>query len=138
MSKILYVTSSDKNTEEAVKSIKESARDFGFIVRDVFDMGEEFRKHGVNIENGFDFYSLMLCNPEKAYQSIVKNPVRGAVLLPPKQIVVYRNKKTGKTNIAYLAFNRQFVKKLLPDDKPFQESLPDSCRKIIKLIKNAK
>lgn len=57
---------------------------------------------------------------------------RAAVLLQPKQIVVYTEK--GVTTINYLPFTKEFIKQALPQDDGFQQSLPESCQRIIKLI----
>ena len=135
--KMLYSIDSEKSVEEVVQSIKEHAGNYDFMVRHVFNMGEEFKSHGVMVDEKFTYYSVMLCNPQKAYKSMTANLRRGAVLLPPKQVVVYAGNK-GKTSIAYLAFNKEFVRKLLPDDEAFSEGLPASCRKIIQLINEVK
>jgi hypothetical protein len=53
-------------------------------------------------------------------------------LLQPKQIIVYGDK--GGTVINYLPFTREFVAQALPEDEKIQESLPNSCQKVIELI----
>ena len=122
-----------KTPEEVVEEIKKKTSKFNFIVREVFDMAKEFRSHDVDIQENFVYYSVMLCNPEKAYKSISGNSLRGAILLPPKQIVVFKEDK--KTIISYVSIEEEDVKKLLPKDKKFQKGLPESCNNIIKLIK---
>jgi len=99
-------------------------------------MAKEFKDHGVKVENNFEYYSIMICNPEKAYQSILKNPIRGAVLLPPKQVVIYP--ENDKTIIAYATIEKKDVKCMLPDDEAFQKGLEESCNKIKELILNIK
>ena len=134
MSKLIKIQT-EKTPKEVIEDIKEKASDFNFIIREVFDMAHEFKSHGVKVQDNFVYYSIMLCNPEKAYKSILGNPLRGAVLLPPKQIVIYKNKDSKKTIIAYTAVEETDVKKLLPEDDKFQKGLPESCNNIIKLIK---
>lgn len=121
----------EKTPLEVIVKVKENASDFGFIVRDVFDMAKQFSEHGVRVEE-FEYYSIMLCNPEKAYKTIVSDPQRGAVLLPPKQVVVY--KEDGQTVMAYMALAGDDVRKMLPGDEAFQLGLASSCNKIIELM----
>jgi len=123
-----------KTPKEIIELVKTNASKFNFIVRDVFDMVHEFKSHGVNVQNNFKYYSIMFCNPQKAYESISKKLIRGVLLLPPKQVVVYQ--KDGKTEISYVAIEEKDVKKLFPEDEKFQKGLAESCRNIIKLISN--
>lgn len=132
----LIKSESEKTPKEAIEEIKKKASNFNFIIRNVFDMAHEFRHHGVGIAEDFEYYSIMLCNPQKAYESISKSPIRGALLLPPKQVAVYR--ENGKTIITYVAIEENDVKVLLPKDKKFQKGLSESCNNIIKLIMAAK
>jgi hypothetical protein len=46
--------------------------------------------------------------------------------------------KGSQTTINYLPFTGEFIKKALPEDKEFAESLSESCQKIIKLIEASK
>ncbi len=134
----LFIAETLKTPEEVIGKLKERASEFNFIVREIFDMIYEFRSHNVNVKGDMVFYSIMLCNPEKAYKSISKNPLRGALLLPPKQVIVYKQGKSGKTTIAYNAVKETDVKKTLPGDIKFQKSLPESCSNIIRLINEIK
>ena len=137
MSKLIKIETL-KTPEQVIKGIREKALDFNFIIREVFDMAKEFRSHGVEVQDNFVYYSIMLCNPEKAYKSMLGNPLRGALLLPPKQVVIYKDEKSGKTIIAYMAIEEIDVKKLLLEDIKFQKGLSESCNEIIKLIKEEK
>ncbi len=137
MSKIIKIETK-KTPEEVIKDIKKKASNFNFIIREVFDMAKEFRSHGVEVQEDFIYYSIILCNPEKAYKSMLGNPLRGALLLPPKQVIIYKDNKSKKTIIAYMAIEEIDIKKLLPDDIGFQKGLSESCDKIIKLIKEEK
>ena len=132
MSKLIKVRT-DKSIELIIEKIKEKASLFDFVVRGVFDMGKEFRRHGVEVDKGFEYYSVMLCNPEKAYRGIVGNKIRGALLLPSKQVVIY--KENEETVIAYVKREKGEVEELLPGDSDFCEGLGISCGKIEGLIK---
>ena len=129
-------TTSEKSIPEFIKSIKENAPGFDFGVRKVFVMKEEYRKHNVNVDNDFQLYQIMVCNYGRSYKSMSSNMKRAAVLLQPKQIVVYIEK--GVTTINYLPFTREFIKQALPQDDRFQQSLAESCQRIIKLIEVSK
>lgn len=78
----------------------------------------------------------MVCNYGRSYKSIKKNIERAAVLLQPKQIMVYT--KDGETIVNYLPFKTDFIKQALPEDNRFQESLPESCQRIIDLIDSSR
>lgn len=127
---------SEKIPKEIIEKIIANASNFNFIIREVFDMAKEFKDHGVEVEDNFEYYSIMICNPQKAYESIIKCPVRGAVLLPPKQIIIYS--ENNRTIISYMAIEEEDVKRLLPNDEKFQVGLSESCNNIIELIKNIK
>ena len=135
MSELIKIAT-EKTPQEIIEAIKNKASEYNFIIREVFNMAKEFKDHGVKVENNFEYYSIMICNPEKAYQSILKNPIRGAVLLPPKQVVIYP--ENDKTIIAYATIEKKDVKCMLPDDEAFQKGLEESCNKIKELILNIK
>jgi len=137
MSKLIKIQT-EKTPKEVIEDIKEKASDFNFIIREVFDMAHEFKSHGVKVQDNFVYYSIMLCNPEKAYKSILENPLRGALLLPPKQVVIYKDKESKKTIIAYVTIEKSDVKRLLPEDDKFQNGLSESCDKIVKLVEKLK
>lgn len=124
----------EKNIREVIESIKQNASNFNFIVRNVFNMKDEFKNHGVDVDTNFEYYSIMLCNPPKAYTNIVNNPIRGAILLPPKQIVVF--KENNKTVLVYVAMEENDIKSLLPEDTIFQKGMSNSCNKIVELMKS--
>jgi len=126
---------SKKTPEEIVEDLKNKAIDFDFVIREVFDMNHEFSHHNIKVEDEFKYYSVMLCNPGKAYKSITAKPIRGALLFPPKQVVIYPDKKSGKTILAYVKISMEDVKSIMPDDKIFQKGLPASCDNIELLMK---
>ncbi|MBT3298263.1 DUF302 domain-containing protein [archaeon] len=132
MSKLIRIETK-KELKRVIDEIKKKANNFNFIIRNIFDMSEEFKNHGVEVAKDFEYYSIMLCNPFKAYKNRSENPIRGAVLIPPKQIILY--KKNDKTIIAYMSVEKDDIKKILPNDKLFQKGLSESCMNITKLIK---
>ena len=134
---MLHQIISNKSISDLISDIKEKAGDYNFIVRHVFDMAEDFRSHGVEVDDNFKYYSVMVCNPQKAYESISANPVRGAVLLPPKQIVVYGN-TGGQTVMAYVAPEKDELVKLVPDDEALQNSLSQSGHKVLEFMEGVK
>jgi hypothetical protein len=131
---VLYKKTTDKKPEQVLDEIKKLAQKYHFVIRNIFDMNEIFSSHDINVNKKNQYYSVMLCNPVKAYKSIEANPDRAAVLLQPKQVVVYKKEKEYFTSITYLPFSRKFTKQALPYDLKFQEKLPQSCQKIKQLI----
>lgn len=133
MSKLIRIETR-KTPKEVIEEIKKMVSESNFIIREVFDMASEFKEHGVDVEENFEYYSIMLCNPEKAYNGILKSPIRGAALLPPKQVVIFKENK--RTIIAYVAVEENDVKELLPKDEKFQKGLSESCENIVELIRS--
>jgi len=131
-----FTVTSEKSIQDFIESVKESAPKFNFGVRQVFDMKEEYRKQNVNVDDDFELYQIMVCNYERSYKSMSSNMKRAAVLLQPKQIIAYTEK--GVTTINYLPFTKEFIKQALPQDDTFQQSLPESCQRIIRLIETSK
>jgi len=119
MTKLVRIET-EKTPKESIEGIKKKASDFNIIIRNVFDMAHEFRHHGIKVDGVFEYYSIMLCNPEKDYNGILKSPIRGALLFPPKQVVIY--KENNKTVLGYVAVESKDVMKLLPEDAKFQEA----------------
>ena len=128
----LFKVETSKSAQEFIASFKKNAPRFNFGVRYVFDMREEYKKHNVDADEDFEMYQIVLCNFEKSYKTMRRNIETAAVLLQPKQIVVYNNK--GMTTINYLPFTKEFITQALPADEKLRENLPNSCQKIIKLI----
>ncbi len=118
--------------KEIIEQIKIKASNFNFIIREIFNMANEFKHHKIQVVDDFEYYSIMICNPEKAYTSISANKIRGAILLPPKQIIIYRENE--KTIIAYMKINKNDIAQMLPNDTKFQNGLDESGDKIIELI----
>jgi len=131
-----FTTNSEKSIQDFIESVKENALRFDFGVRRVFDMREEYRKQNVNVDDDFQLYQIMVCNYGRSYRSMSSNMERAAILLQPKQIIAYTEK--GVTTVNYLPFTKEFVKQAMPQDDGFQESLPESCQRIIRLIEASK
>jgi len=127
---------SEKSIKEFIESVKENAPKFNFGVRYIFDMQDEYERHNVTVDDDFKLYQIILCNYEKSYKTMRRNKETAAVLLQPKQIIAFTEK--GETTINYLPFTNDFIKQALPQDEKLQESLPNSCRKIIGLIEASK
>ena len=127
---------SQKTIQEVIGLIKENASKVNFIIRDIFDMAEQFKHHNVEIDEEFEYYSVMLCNPQKAYDSISKQLIRGSLLLPPKQVVIYS--ENHNTILAYIMIEEKDVKNIFPNDFQFQTGLENSCNKIKELMNSVK
>lgn len=125
----------DLSVEEAANYIRNNAQDYGFIVRYDSDMAKEFESHGVNVEEGFEYITLMLCIPKKAYDSLLMNPKRAALIMP-KQVSIFRDTNLNKTIVSHLVIGEYFLENVLPNDKKIKESLPQSCKKVVELIKS--
>jgi len=130
----LIVRESHLSPQDIIDSLRAHAEGFGFVIRNVYDMKETFEEYGVETAEDFVYYSVMVCNPPRAYSTIRANPLRGAVLLQPKQLVVYRDPETGSTHVAYMQLDERTVGEALPEDPQWQDKLPASCRKITQLI----
>ena len=103
-------------------------------MRYVFDKRQEYEQRGINVDEHFNAYQVMLCSFN--YKGLQKNIERLAVLLLPKQIVVYN--KEGVTNILYLPFSEEFIREALPKDEKFAVNQSKACQRIIKLIEASK
>ena len=132
---ILFKTESDKTIEGFIEDLKKNAPEFNFKVRHVLDVGEDYRRHGVAVEEGFQLFQVILCNFKRSYQTVHGNPETAAVILPPKQMAVF--KQNGKTVINYLPFTGEFIAQALPENKKLQEGLVKTCLKIIRLIEKS-
>lgn len=131
----LVKVQTDKTPAEAVGALKQKASDYGFLVRETFDIKNEFKEYGVQVDEDFEYYSVMVCNPSKSYAKMREDPTRGALIFQPKQIVVFS--ENGQTVMAYAAFQEKEVKELLPEDTGFQKGMPDSCQKIADMIQSS-
>jgi len=132
---ILFSTESDKPIETVIENLKKNAPEYGFKVRHVLNLGEEYRANGAEVDDGFQIYQVIVCSFKRSYQAVKANNARAAVLLLPKQMVVYT--KNGKTVVNYLPLPEDFIVRVLPGDKDFPERLAKACEKITRLIKNS-
>jgi len=131
-----FSATSKKSIQEFIESVKENALRFHFGVRQVFDMKEMHKNQGVDVDDDFQMYQVIVCNFGRSYKSIRKNVERAAVLLQPKQIIVFV--KEGMTRINYLPFTKEFIAQALPGDDEFHGGLFESCQRIIELIEASK
>ncbi len=131
----IFSKETNKTVEEVSKLIKLKAKDYGFIIRYDTDMAKEFNEHNVNVDDDFEYRTIMLCIPQKAYNSIKSNSNRAAIIAP-KQISILRNNNINKTIISHLIIGEDFLKQILPNDEKIKESLPASCMKVVELINN--
>ena len=129
----IFSKETNKSVKEVAERIRKKAENYGFIVRYDTDMANEFKEHGVEVEEGFQYHTIMLCIPKKAYKSVNMNPKRAAMIMP-KQVSIYRDNKINKTTISFLFIGSDFVKGLLSRDEKIQKSLPESCNKVVELI----
>jgi len=128
----LFKIETTKSVQEFIESLKKNVAQFNFSVRYIFDMKKEYKEHNVDVDENFELYQIILCNFQRSCKTIERNIETAAVLLQPKQVVVYNNK--GVTTICYLPFTKEFITYALPDDEKLQEGLPSSCQRIIKTI----
>jgi hypothetical protein len=130
----IFSKETEKSVKEVAQIIRNKAEEFGFIVRYDTDMVNEFRDHGVVVEADFEYHTIMLCIPQKAYNSVKMNHHRASLIMP-KQISIFRDNKKNKTIISHLIIGADFLKQILPNDEKIRETLPASCMDVVKLIK---
>jgi len=130
----LFRAKSSKSVQDFIESLKENASKFDYYVRYVFNKRQEYEQRGISVEDHFNAYQVMLCSFN--YKGLQKNIERLAVLLLPKQVVVYE--RDGVTNTLYLPFSEEFIREVLPEDEQFAVNQSKACRRIIKLIEASK
>lgn len=130
----LYRTKSSKSVQKFIESLKENAAEFNYYVRYVFNKRQEYEQRGINVDDHFNAHQVMLCSFN--YKGLQKNIERLAVLLLPKQVVVYERDRV--TNILYLPFSEKFIREVLPEDEDFAANQSKACQRIIKLIEASK
>ena len=129
----LFSITTKKSIQEFIKSLKGNAEQFSFGIRYLFNMKEEYKKQNVNVDHDFQLYQIVLCNFQRSYKAMRRNMETAAVLLQPKQVIVYNNR--GMTTINYLPFTKEFIAQSLPEDENLRKGLPGSCQRIIELIR---
>lgn len=130
----LFRAKSSKSVQDFIENLKENASKFDYYVRYVFNKRQEYEQRSISIDDHFNAYQVMLCSFN--YKGLQKNIERLAVLLLPKQVVVYN--REGVTNILYLPFNEEFIREVLPEDEQFAVNQSKACQRIIKLIEASK
>ncbi|MFB5197640.1 DUF302 domain-containing protein [Neobacillus sp. KR4-4] len=88
-----YTVVTDKNMEEAIRSIEESLKEEKFGVLWSFDIKEKLQEKGLDYQK--EFRVLEVCNPQEAYRILNENEMAGYFL--PCKIVVYED--SGQTKI---------------------------------------
>jgi len=131
--KPLFRQRTSKTPQQFIEDVRKKAPQFGFMVHEVVDMRKLYEGYGIEVADNFEVYTITLCNPQKSYKSITKNPERNAAIIGQKHIVVYKGDK-GVTTINYLSLPREFGKEVFPEDEEFPESLYQSCQKRIEII----
>jgi len=126
----LFRAKSAKPVQDFIESVKGNASKFWYYVRYVFNKRQEYEQRGIEVDADFNPHQIMLCSFN--YKGLKKNIERLAVLLLPKQVVVYD--KGGDTVILYLPFSEGFIRHVLPEDTEFAVNQSKACRRIIELI----
>ena len=126
----LFRTKTSKSVQDFIESIKSNASQYGYYVRYVFDKRQEYQQRGISVDEHFNAFQVMLCSFN--YKSLQKNIERLAVLLLPKQVVVYES--DGVTHILYLPFSEGFIRHVLPEEEEFPVNQSKACLKIMQLI----
>jgi len=130
----LFRAESSRSVQGFIESLKENVSKFDYYVRYVFDKRQEYEQRGISVDDHFNAYQVMLCSFN--YKGLQKNIERLAVLLLPKQVVVYN--REGVTNILYLPFSEEFIREVLPEDEQFAVNQSKACQRIIELIETSK
>ena len=98
----LFRQRSSKSPQQFIEDMKKNAPQFGFRVHEVVDMRKLYDGYSIEVADNFEVYTITLCNPQKSYRSITKNPGRNAAIIEQKHVVVYKGDK-GNTIINYLS-----------------------------------
>jgi len=130
----LFRTESSKSVQDFIESLKGNASKFDYYVRYVFDKRQEYEQRGISVDDHFNAYQVMVCSFN--YKGLQKNIERLAVLLLPKQIVVYSKEEV--TTILYLPFSEEFIREVLPGDEEFAVNQSKARQRIIQLIEASK
>lgn len=91
MMDIVYEKKTDKNLNEAIKSLKENLKENNFGVLWELNFKDKIEEKGLEFKE--DFVVLEVCNPKQAKEVLEKNIHIGYVL-PCKMVVRTENNKT--------------------------------------------
>ena len=127
----LHRAQTETSAHRVVEHLGKNAEQFGFVVREVFDLRLKYSEQGHAVDDDFNAYQVMLCTFN--YEGLRKNIERLAVLLPPKHVAVYE--RDGVTHVLYLPFSEDYIRHLLPDDAEFAVAQSKQCAKIVDLIR---
>lgn len=126
----LYRAETKLPAPEFIAKLRNNAAQFGYVVREVFDQRAEYTAQGHAVSDDFHVWQVMLCAFN--YKGLQKNLERMAVLLAPKQVMVYA--RGGSTHIRYLPFTADYIRAVFPGDEEFAVNQSAQCRKITELI----
>lgn len=131
----IYRSETAKSVDQFVYDLAEKAEVQGFLIHNEenLEMAYTFGRHGVEVAEDFDLHMIQVCKPQKAAQSLSKNPER-AVLMP-KFIMIFS--REGVTQIRFLHYSAATVASLV-DDAEFPGSLVESFEQIIAVIEAAR
>jgi len=129
----LFRAETSKTVLRFIEDLKHNSSNFNYYVRYVLNKREEYEKRGIKVDDHFNAYQIMICAFN--YEGLRKNIERLAVLLLPKQIVVFD--KNGVTTVLYLPFSEGFIRNVLPEDEEFAVNQSKACKRIIELIKSS-
>lgn len=130
----LFCRDSNKTVGQLVSSLKEAGERRGFMIHneDKMQMAKTFGSHGVQVADGFDLHMIQFCKPQKAANSLQKNPERAALM--PKFVMVFS--QDGVTKIRFLRYNRPMLEALV-DDEEFSSSVAATYSEIATVIEEA-
>lgn len=131
----IYKTETNKPLKNYLADLTRIAQEKGFLINNEenMDMGQTFSRHGYPVPDDFDLHMVQLCKPEKASQSLSKNPDRAPLM--PKFIMIFSQE--DQTRIRLLTYGTDFIAELL-DDEEFPDSLAQSFTAIKQIIEAAR
>ena len=127
----IYTAKSTKPIETFIIDLAETLDRNGFMIhnQDTMDLAASFRKHAIEVKDGFDLRMIQVCKPEKAAKSLGGNPYRAALM--PKFIMVFSEGPV--TIVQFLRYGQEEIARLV-DDQDFPGSLAETYKKIVEMI----
>ncbi len=127
----IYTTKSTKQIETFIIDLAETLDRNGFMIhnRDTMDLANSFKKHAIEVKDGFDLRMIQVCKPEKAAKSLGANPYRATLM--PKFIMVFSEGPV--TIVQFLRYGQEEIARLI-DDQDFPASLAETYKKIVEMI----
>lgn len=130
----LYRGETTKPVWQFVADLKESGLRHGLLIHneDHMEMAHTFGSHGVQVAEDFDLHMIQICKPEKAADSLQKNPERAALM--PKFVTAFSAE--GRTQIRFLRYSREMIEALV-QDTDFATSVGSTYDAIEQIIKES-